>query len=52
MNRSTFATSLDNSCFEDYVAGSVYEFGTISVEQNECSALQRGAGQAQCDRES
>jgi acyl dehydratase len=35
MNRSTFTTSPDNRYFEDYVAGAVHEFGTISVEEKE-----------------
>ena len=32
MNRSDFATSIDNRYFEDYVTGSVHEFGPIAVE--------------------
>ena len=34
MNRSTFATSPDNRCFEDYAAEAVHEFGSMSVEEN------------------
>jgi acyl dehydratase len=35
MNISTFTTSPDNRYFEDYVAGAVHEFGTISVAEKE-----------------
>ena len=35
MNKSSFATSVDNRYFEDYVAGSVHEFGPIAVEREE-----------------
>lgn len=35
MNRSSFTTSPDNRYFEDYVAGAVHEFGSISVEKQE-----------------
>jgi acyl dehydratase len=32
MNSSNFTTSVENRYFEDYVAGSVHEFGPIAVE--------------------
>jgi acyl dehydratase len=32
---SSFSSSPDNRYFEDYVSGSVHEFGTISVEEKE-----------------
>jgi acyl dehydratase len=35
MNNSNFTTSVDNRYFEDYVAGSVHEFGPIAVELDE-----------------
>lgn len=35
MNNSLFTSSPDNRYFEDYVAGSVHEFGPIAVEENE-----------------
>jgi acyl dehydratase len=35
MNRSTFVTPINDRYFEDYVAGSVHEFGTIVVSQSE-----------------
>ena len=35
MNKSSFTTSPDNRYFEDYVAGTVHEFGSISVEEQE-----------------
>jgi acyl dehydratase len=35
MNRSTFTTLPDDRYFEDYVAGTVHEFGTIAVEEQE-----------------
>ncbi|HSE87651.1 MAG TPA: MaoC family dehydratase [Candidatus Binatia bacterium] len=35
MNKSLFTTSPDNRYFEDYGAGSVHEFGSISVEEQE-----------------
>jgi acyl dehydratase len=35
MNNSTFTVSVEERYFEDYVAGSVYEFGSIAVEQDE-----------------
>src|SRR5262249_61023198 len=35
MNNSSFTKSPDNRYFEDYVAGSVHEFGPIAVEENE-----------------
>ena len=35
MHNSTFAVARDDRYFEDYVAGSVYEFGSISVTEEE-----------------
>lgn len=35
MNLSTFATPVDQRYFEDYVQGSVHEFGSIAVEEAE-----------------
>jgi acyl dehydratase len=35
MSKSSFTTSPENRFFEDYVAGAVHEFGTISVEKQE-----------------
>lgn len=35
MNNSLFTSSPDNRYFEDYVTGSVHEFGPIAVEENE-----------------
>lgn len=35
MNLSTFLTPIDNRYFEDYVQGSVHEFGSIAVEEDE-----------------
>jgi acyl dehydratase len=35
MNGSGFTTSVDNRYFEDYVAGTVHEFGPIAVELDE-----------------
>jgi len=35
MNNSSFTKSPDSRYFEDYVAGSVHEFGPIAVEENE-----------------
>jgi acyl dehydratase len=35
MSKSSFTTSAENRFFEDYVAGAVHEFGTISVEKQE-----------------
>ena len=35
MNASTFATPPANRYFEDYVAGSVHEFGSIAVDETE-----------------
>lgn len=35
MERVNFSTSIDQRYFEDYVPGSVYEFGKIQVEQEE-----------------
>ncbi len=32
---SRFTTTIDNRYFEDYVVGSVYEFGSISVDEQE-----------------
>jgi acyl dehydratase len=35
MSKSSFTTSAESRFFEDYVAGAVHEFGTISVEKQE-----------------
>ncbi len=35
MNHSAFTTPIEDRCFEDYVVGSVYEFGSIAVEEAE-----------------
>ena len=35
MNNSAFSTSIDNRYFEDYLAGSVHEFGGITVDEKE-----------------
>jgi acyl dehydratase len=35
MRNSTFAVARDNRYFEDYVVGSIYEFGTIAVTEEE-----------------
>jgi acyl dehydratase len=35
MSKSLFTTSPDNRYFEDYVAGSVHDFGSIAVEEQE-----------------
>jgi len=35
MSRSSFAAPIEKRYFEDYIAGAVYEFGAIKVEQDE-----------------
>jgi hypothetical protein len=35
MSGSTFTTSPDDRYFEDYVTGSVHEFGSVAVEEQE-----------------
>ena len=35
MNKSTFSSPPDNRYFEDYVPGSVHEFGSITVDEQE-----------------
>ena len=35
MNKSSFTSSPDNRYFEDYIAGSAHEFGSIVVEEKE-----------------
>jgi acyl dehydratase len=35
MSKSSFTTSPENRYFEDYVAGSVHEFGSVAVEEEE-----------------
>ena len=35
MNYSTFTTPIEDRCLEDYVVGSVNEFGSIAVEEAE-----------------
>ncbi len=41
MSDSTFAVSADKRYFEDYVAGLVHEFGTITVEEAEIVSFAR-----------
>jgi acyl dehydratase len=35
MNHSTFTTSIEDRYLEDYIVGSVHEFGSIAVEETE-----------------
>ncbi|NIQ89904.1 MAG: MaoC family dehydratase, partial [Deltaproteobacteria bacterium] len=35
MNNSTFTVPVEDRYFEDYIAGSVHEYGSIAVEQEE-----------------
>ncbi len=41
MEKSTFSVPAEQRYFEDYVAGSVYEFGSVTVEQDEVIAFAR-----------
>jgi acyl dehydratase len=41
MSDSTFTVSVEKRYFEDYVPGSVHEFGSIAVEQNEVITFAR-----------
>jgi len=41
MNNSTFTGPVEERYFEDYVTGSVHEFGSITVEQDEVIAFAR-----------
>ena len=41
MEKSTFTVPAEQRYFEDYVAGAVYEFGSITVEQDEVIAFAR-----------
>ena len=41
MRTSAFTVPVENRYFEDYVAGSVHEFGSISVEETEVIAFAR-----------
>ncbi len=41
MEKSTFTVPAEQRYFEDYVAGSVYEFGSVTVEQDEVIAFAR-----------
>ncbi len=41
MEKSTFAVPAEKRYFEDYVAGSVHEFGYVTVEQDEVIAFAR-----------
>jgi len=41
MEKSTFTIPAEQRYFEDYVAGSVYEFGSVTVEQDEVIAFAR-----------
>lgn len=39
MVKHSFSTSIDDRYFEDYVPGSIHEFGSISVDQDEVMAF-------------
>ena len=39
MSNSTFTVPADNRYFEDYLSGSVYEFGSIAVKEDEIIAF-------------
>ncbi len=39
MQNSNFSVPIDNRYFEDYVAGSVHEFGSIKVEEDDIIAF-------------
>ena len=41
MSNANLNVSVENRYFEDYLAGSVYEFGSIAVEQDEVIAFAR-----------
>ena len=41
MEKSTFTVAAEQRYFEDYVAGAVYEFGSVTVEQDEVIAFAR-----------
>ena len=41
MEKSTFTIPAEQRYFEDYIAGSVYEFGFVTVEQDEVIAFAR-----------
>ena len=41
MEKSTFTVPAEQRYFEDYVAGTVYEFGSVTVEQDEVIAFAR-----------
>ena len=41
IHRSSFATPPEERYFEDYIAGSVHQFGSIAVEQEEVLAFGR-----------
>jgi acyl dehydratase len=41
MSNATLSVPVENRYFEDYLAGSVYEFGSIAVEQDEVIAFAR-----------
>ncbi len=41
MEKSTFSVPAEQRFFEDYVAGSVYEFGSVTVQQDEVIAFAR-----------
>ena len=41
MEKSTFSVPAEQRFFEDYIAGSVYEFGSVTVEQDEVIAFAR-----------
>ncbi len=41
MNKSTFPVPAESRYFEDYVPGSVYEYGSVTVEQNDILTFAR-----------
>lgn len=41
MHNSTFAVARDNRYFEDYIVGSIYEFGAMTVTEEEVVAFAR-----------
>jgi len=41
MNKSTFPVPAESRYFEDYVPGSVYEYGSVTVEQDEILTFAR-----------
>ena len=41
MHKTPFEAPIDNRYFEDYVTGSVHEFGSITIEEKEITAFAR-----------